>query len=144
MAAMLVFISGALTSGRACCHDNPVVQPLKPHRHLYHTSITTPDGLFLKGLSQKTKDFVDNCTNNISQPCGPEIVTTLFKYKNITSNCCNELVQSGLECHATLVKLLIRLPQYEKESKSILANSIKVFDSCVDTILKKILSEKLV
>lgn len=144
MVAMLVIISGALALGRGCCHDNPVVQPLKPHRHLYHTTIATPDGLFFKGLSQKTKNYVDNCTNNISQSCGLEIVTTLFKYKNITSNCCKELVQSGLECHATLVKLLIRLPQYEKKSKSILANSIKVFDSCVDTILKKILSEKLV
>ncbi|MCE5166550.1 hypothetical protein HAX54_021716, partial [Datura stramonium] len=103
----MVIISGAIMSG-GCggCHGNPVVPSLKHHRRLYRTSIVAPNGMYVKGLSQKIKDYVDNCTNNISQSCGPKIVSALYKYKNITSNCCEELVRSGIECHATLVKLL--------------------------------------
>lgn len=130
--------------GRPCSLPRQSRLTTQPPPSSLRQKYRRPGGMYLKGLSQKSKDFVDNCTNNISQPCAQEIVKSLFNYKNITTNCCHELVKSGLECHTTLVKLLVRLPQFKEKSNLILANSIRVFGTCVDTVMKLILNQTII
>lgn len=94
----------------------------------------------------KYYEYLENCTRQIPQECGNNILVGLINGTHVTSHCCLKLVDMGRDCHFALVNELSKLkvdkkdPDYEKKEhflSSLSHTGPAVWDYCVK-IVKKI------
>ena len=72
------------------------------------------------------------CASNMSWHCGSAIIGYIFtgESKPISSECCEQLISIGRDCHDRLTKLDLHLAGSSKKEESVLSNSVKVWNMC--------------
>lgn len=84
-------------------------------------------------------DYLDNCSEKLSDICGEAIFHAVFKggeeFKEaappVNKYCCKKLILMGKQCHEDIVKTLSTVREFAKDSSEILETSRKVWDHCV-------------
>lgn len=76
--------------------------------------------------------YLENCASKITEQCGEEIYTSVFRNGTYTDNCCHNLVVSlGKECHDKMVKFIIfNIPEFKEKNSTILTKSEQIWNKC--------------
>ncbi|KAL3535259.1 hypothetical protein ACH5RR_003720 [Cinchona calisaya] len=142
--AALIIGSALMAMAQPGPDQNPKVLPQPKNNNHPHNnrsakppSSKSPRVVYLDSIPQKVKDYVDNCTKNVTDDCGEEIVGSLFSARKVHSKCCNELVNIGEKCHKTLVNVLSGSPDVKQSAGVLKANGHKVFSYCVRLVKKE-------
>lgn len=76
-------------------------------------------------------EFLANCIEHLGSSCGEQIYNKLMHDKSITKQCCGKLVKTGLPCHVSMAKALIRSPNMRDiNAIELLKKNKKIFDEC--------------
>ncbi|KAK4366637.1 hypothetical protein RND71_014517 [Anisodus tanguticus] len=112
----------------------------KSHHHKEHSPPTNPPSQkedahdkYINSLPKDLIKFVQNCTKYLPVKCGEKVINAILEKGIIDKKCCHDLVRMGYECHKSLIKVYIGLPEVKNkiDPKVIKSNAKKVFKKCV-------------
>ncbi|KAM7252603.1 hypothetical protein ACFE04_008112 [Oxalis oulophora] len=101
------------------------------------TPTSSPSERPLKDTPESPKQWkIEECVKRISEDCANSIYGNIFLHNKevISTNCCEQLVSLGKECHDTLVNDILKSPEAKGKKSTFLRNSLNVWNHCVKAI----------
>ncbi|KAK8984761.1 hypothetical protein V6N11_020075 [Hibiscus sabdariffa] len=75
---------------------------------------------------------IEQCSMKISDQCGRTIVKAVLEDRDISKQCCVELVHSmGKLCHDDFLRFYVSLPELGVDATHVYTRGIQVWNTCV-------------
>ncbi|CAA7013780.1 unnamed protein product [Microthlaspi erraticum] len=109
-----------------------------PQEYLDVTAAVNYDHELIQHMTPQHLGFLRACTEKLLSKCGIEIPEGLVKDKPVSVECCENMMNIGIDCHKGLMDFVFTTYELKDVASEFLPKSKRIWNQCVQTTASRI------